>query len=355
MDYIEKKSQSVKKSQNALISKSVKPLGSVKFFKHIIALFLFLLIVSLVAVCITEKIENSHLQDKVLQLQSDLEMMNKRFSSTAEEASTEEPAAIPTEAPAASPTVEPNPTIKPSAAIPTAKPTSIAASFAYQTMYPDLYCDPQTPVASPDKTLYLTFDDGPSENTARVLAILRKYGIKATFFVVGGSSARNIELMKQAIAEGHSIGVHTYSHSYAIVYASVESYLTDFKKEYDLIYSDTGVKPSIFRFPGGSVNSYNHNIYKQIIAEMKRRGFTYYDWNVSSGDGSAATKAEAFKNNILSGVSKVRSGIVLMHDSFSKTETIGVLEDVIVELISRGYKFAPINNKVMPVTFSFLK
>jgi len=323
-----------KMSDIAKIKNPTKAIGSVLFFKRIILSFLSLLIFSLLFGCVMLKIQNHQLFAETLQLRSDLEIIQTRLN--AEDA---ENAAI---IAASTPTV------------PTAGASASKESFPYQTMYPELYCKQQVPISSPAKTVFLTFDDGPSENTVKVLDILKKYDVKATFFVVGNASARGVELMKRIVAEGHSIGVHTYTHDYKTIYASIESYLADFKKEYDLISSTTGVTPTIFRFPGGSINSYDRGIYQQLIAEMTRRGFTYYDWSVSSGDGSTATTSASIKSNIVDTIAKVDHGIVLMHDSAANGNTSGVLEEVIVELLHRGYQFAPINNEVMPVTFLYL-
>ncbi len=322
--------------------KAKSSIGSVTFFKYLIVLILSLLILSLISINILFQVQNRQLVQEILQLQLEMESVQLGLNSAhnATDAISPAPSATPSATPSAAPSA---------ASVPTKE------SFPYQVMFPDLYAQRQYPVATPPKTLFLTFDDGPSENTVKVLAILKKHSIKATFFVVGKDNARSIELMKQIVEEGHSIGVHTYTHVYEIIYSSIEAYLEDFKLEYDLIYKATGIKPSIFRFPGGSINSYNRNIYQQLIAEMTRRGFTYYDWNISSGDGSSNTTAASIKNNILSKASQLGQGIVLMHDAASKGSTAGVLEEVIVELISRGFKFAPIDNKVIPITFLYLQ
>jgi len=129
-----------------------------------------------------------------------------------------------------------------------------------------------------EKICYLTFDDGPdAENTAYILDVLKEHNAKATFFVVYKDYKEERALYKRIAEEGHTIGVHTASHNYNKIYASVEDYLDDFERCSEQIESVTGVKPEIFRFPGGSVNSYNAGIYQEIIAEMVRRGYTYYD------------------------------------------------------------------------------
>lgn len=106
------------------------------------------------------------------------------------------------------------------------------------------------------KTMYLTFDDGPSEeNTAAVLDILKEYNIQATFFVVGENVRRHPEVARRIVEEGHTIGIHCNRHEYGELYESVDSYLADFREAYDAVYEVTGVEAKLFRFPGGSINS----------------------------------------------------------------------------------------------------
>ena len=173
--------------------------------------------------------------------------------------------------------------------------TSTTSAGGYQELYPDFYA-PQTYSANsaPNKTAYLTFDDGPSGNTDIILQTLQEENVKATFFVVGTDNADNLARMRRIVQEGHTIGMHSYSHSYKKIYASVEAFLKDMYQVFNLIKDTTGVTPTCFRFPGGSINSYNKAVYKDIKAEMIRRGFVPYDWNVSSGD--ASTTKNGYKN-----------------------------------------------------------
>ena len=116
------------------------------------------------------------------------------------------------------------------------------------------------------KRVYLTFDDGPSDNTEEILDILKKYDVKATFFVVGNTSEHGQELLKRIVEEGHSIGIHSYSHKYSAIYDSEESFFEDFNKISDYIYDVTGVRTQICRLPGGSSNT----VSKISMAELKR-------------------------------------------------------------------------------------
>ena len=134
--------------------------------------------------------------------------------------------------------------------------------------------------------MYLTFDDGPSARTLEILDILKEYNIKATFFILSDEKETSRDIVKRIYDEGHSIGVHSSSHAYEKIYKSVDHFLSDFEICLEYIKDITGEAPNIFRFPGGSVNSYNKDICKELTDEMTRRGFTYFDWNVSGEDAT---------------------------------------------------------------------
>ena len=228
---------------------------------------------------------------------------------------------------------------------------------SYTKLYPDLYVDdPTTGFEDDDGTIYLTFDDGPSSNTWDILRILKDYDIKATFFFCGGWGDSQQELMKAVADAGHTIGIHSISHDYEKIYESVESYLEDFYDTYQCVYEATGIKPKYFRFPGGSINNYNRFVYMQIIAEMTRRGFVYYDWNVSGEDAVHGATWSSIYENILTGINNNTSdrAIVLLHDAADKHNTVYVLEDVIDKLLDDGYHFGQINDSVRPVAFGYV-
>jgi len=126
------------------------------------------------------------------------------------------------------------------------------------------------------KIAYLTFDDGPSEQTIIVLDILKEENIHATFFLIGEEITSEREaIVKRMVEEGHTIGLHTYCHDYDVIYRSVDDFLADYEKLYKRLYEVTGLKPSIFRFPGGSTNRYGKTMIKAVKNEMERRGFCF--------------------------------------------------------------------------------
>ena len=225
----------------------------------------------------------------------------------------------------------------------------------YQTLYPDFYVDaPMGPPVQDDKTMYLTFDDGPSSNTPLLLSILRSKDVKATFFVVGGDTERQREWMRDIVADGNTLGMHSHTHNYHEIYESVESFLDDYYQLFTNIKEATGQAPTIFRFPGGSVNSYNYPVYREIVAEMLRRGFVFYDWNLSSGDASSNyIPPNKITDNILDDAPAFSRGIVLFHDAPSKDSTVEALSGVIDGLREQGYHFAPLSREVRPMLFNY--
>ncbi len=225
----------------------------------------------------------------------------------------------------------------------------------YQNKYPDFYApQPLDASESVPNTVYLTFDDGPSSRTPEVLEILAEEDIKATFFVVGTTDSFSAQAMKDIVAQGHTLAMHTYTHQYKKIYESVDAYLDDMYQIFTLIKETTGVTPTHFRFAGGSINSYNYQVYMDIISEMLRRGFVPFDWNVSSGDASSVLlSTNAIVNNVVTGVGKTSRAVVLMHDSYSRTTTVQALPAIIQTLKEQGYSFDRLTPQTKPVLFAY--
>ncbi|MEG2679703.1 MAG: polysaccharide deacetylase family protein, partial [Oscillospiraceae bacterium] len=148
-------------------------------------------------------------------------------------------------------------------------------------------------------------------------------------------------------------GIHTYTHEYKNIYASVEAYLDDFNLMYQMVYEATGVKPELFRFPGGSINGYNGALYQPLIAEMTRRGFTYFDWNVSGADARVGATAESITKATLEGLANSYRSIVLLHDAADKDETVRALPAIISGIQQQGFSFAPLTAKTKPIAFGY--
>ena len=160
--------------------------------------------------------------------------------------------------------------------------------------------------------------------------------------------------MRDIVAAGHTIGMHTYTHQYKTIYTSVESYLDDMYKMFTQIQEVTGVTPTVFRFPGGSINAYNANIYQDIISEMMRRGFVPYDWNISSEDAASnPPAANVIVSSVVKQASRVNHGVVLMHDSDYKYTTVAALPELIDKLKEQGFSFSEITPQTQPVIFAY--
>ena len=192
------------------------------------------------------------------------------------------------------------------------------------------------------KVIYLTFDDGPGSYTEKVLNTLKKYNVKATFFVThqfGGY----VNLIKKEYEQGHAVGVHSYTHNWN-VYKSVDAYVNDFNKMNADIEKYTGSKSKIFRFPGGSSNTISRNyakgVVKAIASRMTSNGYQYFDWDVDSGDAAGASRSKIY-SNVVNGVKKCSKCIVLMHDI--KANTVNELDNILKTLTSNGYKFGTLN------------
>ncbi|MGM9612491.1 MAG: polysaccharide deacetylase family protein [Butyricicoccus sp.] len=224
----------------------------------------------------------------------------------------------------------------------------------YQKLYPEMKAEATTFAENDPKAVYLTFDDGPSANTEKILDALKEKNQKATFFVVGKNIAGREAVLGRIVDEGHTIGIHGFSHNYDATYASIDAFLEDFHQAYEAVYQACGVYPTVFRFPGGSVNAYNRATYQQIIAEMVRRGFVYYDWNVSSEDATGkAYTAEQLVQTVMAAMPGEEHAIVLMHDAADKKATADAVPLLIDQLMAQGYYCDKLTPTVQPVTFSY--
>lgn len=192
--------------------------------------------------------------------------------------------------------------------------------------------------------VYLTFDDGPSENTNEILDILDDYGIKATFFVNGREDETSLAAYKRIVDEGHTIAMHSYSHKYSEIYSSLDAFKADYEKIQNLIYDTTGVESRYYRFPGGSSNRVSNAHMSDYIKFLNEQGIVYYDWNVSSGDAtSQAFTADDLVENVMSDVVKYKTSVVLMHDAKTKSTTVQALPEMIEALQKSGALILPID------------
>lgn len=201
------------------------------------------------------------------------------------------------------------------------------------------------------KHVYLTFDDGPSENTEEILDILKEYGVKATFFVVGRTDEYSLRMYQRIVDEGHTLAMHSYTHVYGQIYSSLDSFKNDVLSLQTLLYETTGVKPTIYRFPGGSSNTVSAVNIQECIAFLEEEGITYFDWNVSSGDATGnGYPANVLCQNVLDGIAKQDNAVVLMHDGSSKKATVNSLPAILDSLLAlEDVTILPLTEDSIPV------
>lgn len=309
---------------------------SVRFFKHLILCILIALILVPSVSCIIITSQNNNLQNKITELheivatesttRAELETQLK----TLQQQNTQEVITPP-------------------------DPFDFEQPY-YTELYPDMIFDNEIEYTDPSgKSLYITFDDGPSPVTDDILDVLAEKNVKATFFVLGNQleNADNQARLKRIVAEGHTIGIHTYSHNLNKIYVSVESYLDDFYKVWTKVYDITGQKVDIFRFAGGSINPYNITSAEMIIPEMLRRGFVYFDWNSSSADSVKETATVKTIYNAATNTWGYAKVVLLMHDSNYKDTTAEALPSVIDFYIEEGYTPRTLSQSVKPVIYKY--
>ncbi len=194
--------------------------------------------------------------------------------------------------------------------------------------------------------VYLTFDDGPSIYTDDILDILAEYNVKATFFVVGRENTASYARYLRIVEEGHTLGMHSYSHVYSDIYASPESFAEDTQRIRSLLEDVTGQTPVFYRFPGGSSNDVSRTDVRELAEYLESQGIIYFDWNVSSGDaGKFPLTSDQIVRNALSGIESRDTTVILLHDAASKRSTVYALPQIIETLQSMD------NVEILPITY----
>lgn len=201
------------------------------------------------------------------------------------------------------------------------------------------------------KKVYLTFDDGPSGYTDDILDILDAHGVKGTFFVLTKEGKFADEAYKRIADEGHTLGLHSSSHKYHEIYASVEAFRNDIRTQQEYLYDLTGVWPRIYRFPGGSSNRVSPTPIRDLIACLNEEGIEYFDWNIVSGDAIKGTlSVKAIVSNCTKNIDKYDECVILMHDSLDRYTTVKALDEVITIIENRGdCQILPITDETVPV------
>lgn len=189
------------------------------------------------------------------------------------------------------------------------------------------------------KIAYLTFDDGPSPHvTPQILDILDEYNIKATFFVLGNMAKKYPDILKRIHESGHSIGNHSYSHSYKSLYRNTTNFLNELKATDKVLKDILGdsFESNIIRFPGGSFGQQKAPFRKAVM----ENGYIYYDWNALNGDAEGQKRS---KSQLIERLKSTANGqkelVILMHDTDTKQTTVDALPEIIEYLMEQGYVF----------------
>lgn len=211
----------------------------------------------------------------------------------------------------------------------------------------------EKPETEKAKKVYLTFDDGPSKETKKVLDVLKKKNVKATFYVIGREDDFSKSMYNRIVKEGHTLGMHSYSHIYKELYGSLEGFQKDFQKISDMLFDVTGIRSAYYRFPGGSANSLITFPIKEYASFLSEQGVTYQDWNVIAANGTTdnVTQKEMVQS-IMDGVARYDTSIVLLYDSADKKMTAKSLGAIIDNLQAEGYELLPIDENTTPVHHS---
>lgn len=198
-----------------------------------------------------------------------------------------------------------------------------------------------------EKFVYLTFDDGPNDPvTTKVLNVLKEKDVKATFFLIGRLIESDKDLVKRIANEGHSIGLHSYTHDRAKLYKNTDSFIHEMLSTQNVIYETIGVKSNIIRFPFGANNN-SFNITKEIVDKLHNYEFKIYDWNIDSGDG---LNPHSEPYHIANNCKGAKNGsIILLHCSSVNKNTANALPMIIDNLKSEGFSFKTINEDTKEV------
>lgn len=198
------------------------------------------------------------------------------------------------------------------------------------------------------KKVYLTFDDGPGSQTGKILDILKKNHVKATFFVTGKEDASSKKIYRRIVKEGHTLAMHSYSHIQDVIYDSKEAFEKDLKQINRCLYEATGVHTKFYRFPGGSSTQNTSLPIQNFIDVLKKNHYLYLDWNVISPDiNNANATKEQVVTGVMQGVDAYDTAVVLMYDVADKPMTVKALPSIIKQIKAKNYELLPVDESMI--------
>lgn len=198
------------------------------------------------------------------------------------------------------------------------------------------------------KKVYLTFDDGPGSQSGKILDILKKNHVKATFFVTGKEDASSKKIYQRIVKEGHTLAMHSYSHIQDVIYDSKEAFEKDLKQINRCLYEATGVHTKFYRFPGGSSTQNTSLPIQNFIDVLKKNHYLYLDWNVISPDiNNANSTKEQVVTGVMQGVDAYDTAFVLMYDVADKPMTVKALPSIIKQIKAKNYELLPVDESMI--------
>ena len=198
------------------------------------------------------------------------------------------------------------------------------------------------------KKVYLTFDDGPGSQSGKILDILKKNHVKATFFVTGKEDASSKKIYQRIVKEGHTLAMHSYSHIQDVIYDSKEAFEKDLKQINRCLYEATGVHTKFYRFPGGSSTQNTSLSIQNFIDVLKKNHYLYLDWNVISPDiNNANATKEQVVTGVMQGVDAYDTAVVLMYDVADKPMTVKALPSIIKQIKAKNYELLPVDESMI--------
>ena len=198
------------------------------------------------------------------------------------------------------------------------------------------------------KKVYLTFDDGPGSQTGKILDILKKNHVKATFFVTGKEDASSKKIYQRIVKEGHTLAMHSYSHIQDVIYDSKEAFEKDLKQIKRCLYEATGVHTKFYRFPGGSSTQNTSLSIQNFIDVLKKNHYLYLHWNVISPDiNNANATKEQVVTGVMQGVDAYDTAVVLMYDVADKPMTVKALPSIIKQIKAKNYELLPVDESMI--------
>lgn len=215
------------------------------------------------------------------------------------------------------------------------------------------YVESNTVYKENKKIIYLTFDDGPSYKiTNKVLDVLEENEVKATFFLIGSQIKDKEDVVKRIYNEGHSIGLHTYTHNFRKIYCNEDKFIQEMMVCRSEIREVIGIAPNIIRFPGGS---YKH-LSKSYLKKLHDNNFRVYDWNLDNCDGlNPEIQPYNLYVKAIKGSDKLDNIILLLHCTDMNKNTYKALPKIIKYYQSEGYEFKSITDETAELYFPIKK